>query len=286
MSLTQAVTEFLVANRVLLGFVFLIGTLVVFALIEDRRPRRAQTGEKLRRRWTANFGLLVIDQINITWVTAFATVAVTWWLDGKQIGLLQHVEVNFWVAVLLTLLTFEFISYVFHRLLHAVPMLWRIHAIHHCDNEVDFTTTFRNHPLELLFLAPVSIPLVMLMGFPLAAVVVYQIVRTLILIFAHSNIQLPENVDKYLRLFITTPDYHRVHHSSDQPYTDSNFCPTFPIYDYIFGTAKKVPYAQLPDMDVGLDYLRSPQQTGFINLLLLPFTWRRQTAELSGQATV
>ena len=286
MSFSQTITEFLVANRILLSFVCLIGTLVVFALLEDRRPRKTQSGQKLRQRWPANFGLLVLDQINITWLTAFATVVVAWWLDGKQIGLMQNMEINFWVAVLLTMLTFEFFSYVFHRLLHAVPMLWRIHAVHHCDTEIDFTTTFRAHPIELLFLAPISIPLVLLMGFPLAAVVVYQLIRTLVLIFAHSNIQLPEKVDTYLRLFITTPDYHRLHHSSDKQYTDSNFSPILPLYDYLFGTATKIPYAHLPNMDLGLEYLRSSKQTGFINLLLLPFTWRKQTPELKGQTAL
>jgi len=274
----ERLSVFLVDNEIHLLFSALIIAFVVFALIEGVRPRKPQTRDKLKHRWSANFGLMLLNQLNTTWVTAYVAVIVAWWSGGQDWGLVPYLGIGFWTATLLTVLTFEFISYVMHRLLHAVPVLWRIHAVHHCDPEIDFTTTFRNHPLELVVTAPVTVPLVLLLGFPAASIVLYQILRTSIIVFAHSNIRLPQHVDAVLRRVITTPDYHRIHHSSDRFYTDSNFCPAFPLYDYLFGTAKKVPYATLPSMRLGLDYLSSRRQTGFIGLLLIPFIWKRQVS--------
>ena len=255
----------------------MITAFVVFALIEGKRPRRRQSKQQLRRRWPVNYGLIAINQLNVIWLTAFYALVVAWWTGGQNIGLLPRLGIGFWLSTLLTFLGFELISYVFHRLLHTVPYLWRIHAVHHCDIDIDFTTTFRNHPFELLVTAPLGTVFVVLLGFPVASIVLYQIARTSLIVFAHSNIQLPEGVDRYLRLVIVTPDFHRLHHSRDQFYTDSNFCPAFPLYDYLFGTAKKVPYQELPSMRLGLEYLSAPSQTSLVKLLLMPFIWHRVT---------
>ena len=261
-------------NEIRVTFVVMVLTLVFFSLLEGARPRKPQSKQKLKSRWPINFALMLINQLNLIWVTAFSTVAVAWWMDETEIGWLAGLELGFWSATLLTCLTFELISYFYHRLLHTSPLLWRIHAVHHCDTEIDFSTTFRNHPFELLVVTPVVVPVAVLIGFPAASLVMYQILRTIILIFAHSNLHIPEQVDRYLRLLIITPDYHRVHHNINRYYTDSNFCPTFPVYDYLFGTAKKIPYKELPDTKLGLKYLRSPQEAGLIALLLTPFVWK------------
>ena len=274
-SFIQELSAFLEDNEVYLTFSAMITAFAVFAWIEGNKPRKKLTRQQLRRRWPVNFGLVAVNQVNVIWLTAFYALVVTWWTGGQNTGLLHHLGFGFWLSTLLTFLGFELISYIFHRLLHAVPILWRIHAVHHCDTEIDFTTTFRNHPFELLVTAPLGTLVVLSLGFPVASIILYQIARTSIIVFAHSNIRLPEVVDRYLRLIIVTPDFHRLHHSRDRYYTDSNFCPAFPLYDYLFGTATKVPYEKLPSMPLGLHYLSEPRQTGLINLLLMPFTWRR-----------
>ena len=254
----------------------MISAFLLFAFVEARRPRATQSRQQLRHRWVVNFGLVALNQLNVVWLTAFLVVAVAWWTAGQNIGLLPRLGAGFWPSTLLTFITFEFLSYVYHRLMHSVPMLWRIHAVHHCDPDIDFTTTFRNHPFEILVTAPFTTAAVVLIGFPAASVVLYQMARTLVIIFAHSNIRLPEQVDRYLRLLITTPDFHRLHHSSERCYTDSNFSPAFPVYDYLFGTAKKVSYSKLPAMQLGLEYLREPGQISLSNLLLMPFVWKKR----------
>jgi len=278
MVFTENLTHVLIKYETELIFVCVLTALILSAFTEALRPRRAQSKKALVHRWPTNFGLLVVDQLNVTGATVLAAVFVSWWNAEQNFGLASYFGLGFWVSVPLAFLVFELISYWFHRALHAFPMLWRIHAIHHSDSEVDFSTTFRNHPLELLVIAPVTVPIVALLGFPLAVVVAYQMIRTTILVFAHSNILLPERVDRILRILITTPDYHRSHHSSDRAYTDSNYSPVFPIYDYIFGTYRKKEYAELAHMNLGLEYM-GVSNTRIHKLLLTPFMWKKYFPE-------
>ncbi|MCG6871683.1 MAG: sterol desaturase family protein, partial [Gammaproteobacteria bacterium] len=192
---------------------------------------------------------------------------------------LRQFDLGFAVNLLLAVLVFEFINYWFHRALHAYPWLWRIHAVHHSDTELDFTTTYRNHPLELFVVAPFTIPAVLLLGFPVAVVVSYQLMRMAISITAHSNIRLPKKVDYWLRWIVITPDYHRVHHSSDPQFTDSNFAGAFPLWDYVFGTAKAIQWEKHPSMEIGLEYFREPVDSRLDRLVLMPFVrWPRRAS--------
>lgn len=260
-------------NEVL--FITLIAAIFVSAFFEALRPRRDQSRSQLVRRWPTNLGLLVIGQLNLSWVVPVSALLVSTWSGDEAFGLAPMLGLGFFTSTVLALLVFEFLTYWFHRWLHTNPLLWRIHAIHHCDTEVDFSTTFRNHPLELLVIAPITIPVVFLLGFPPAAVVAYQLVKTAILLFAHSNVRIPERVDRVLRLFVATPDYHRVHHSMEQAYTDSNFSTVLPVYDYLFGTCRSRPASELESMPIGLDYLREPADSRIDRLLLAPFLWKR-----------
>jgi sterol desaturase/sphingolipid hydroxylase (fatty acid hydroxylase superfamily) len=213
----------------------------------------------------------LIGQVNVSWVTTFALVSAEWWTGGRTTGVLSDYALGFWTNVLLAILVFEFMGYMFHRAMHAFPWLWRIHLVHHNDTELDFSTTYRSHPLDLVILAPLTVPVVLYLGFPAAALVVYQLLRTTITVFAHSNIYIPEPVDRVLRYIIVTPDFHRLHHSSDRRFTDSNYSAAFPIYDYLFGTATDKPFAEHETMEIGLEYFRDPADSRIDRLLLMPF---------------
>ena len=246
-------------------------------------PRRALKVSKLLR-WANNIGLTLINQVNVSLVSFVAAVAVAWWGGEEGIGLFSRSDLGLVPMLLMAILAFEFVSYWFHRALHVVPWLWRIHAVHHCDTELDFTTTYRNHPLELYVNAPLSIPVILLLGFPVAVVVLYQLLKTSISVLAHSNTRLPERLDRVLRCLVITPDYHRLHHSSDRHYTDSNFCAAFPIYDYLFGTARTAPYGMHESMDLGLQYFREPLDGRLDRLLLMPLAWRPRRKEPASTA--
>ena len=265
--------EFLRDNDATVMFVGMIAALFVAVIAEAVVQRRPET-ETTRRRWLNNISLTLVNQVNVNFVSLAGTIMIAWWGSEAEIGLLRQSGIGFWPMLLLAIFTFELISYWFHRALHAFPLLWRVHAVHHSDTEVDVTTTYRNHPLELYINAPLTIPVILLIGFPVEVVAAYQLLKTSISVFAHSNIRLPAGLDGALRFVLVTPDFHRVHHCSEKVFTDSNFSAAFPIYDYVFGTAKSRPYDEQETMELGLEYFRDPVDSRLDRLLLMPFVWR------------
>jgi sterol desaturase/sphingolipid hydroxylase (fatty acid hydroxylase superfamily) len=275
--------SFLQQDEATVLFLGMVAALVVAAMLEAVRPRRAQKPD-MGRRWANNIGLGLISEVNVRLVSFAAAAAVARWGQEEGIGLFSGSDLGLVPMLLIAILVFEFVSYWFHRALHAVPWLWRIHAVHHCDTELDFTTTYRNHPLELYVNAPLTIPVILLLGFPVAVVVMYQLLKTSISVFAHSNTRLPERLDRFLRRFVLTPDFHRLHHSSDRHYTDSNFSAAFPIYDYLFGTVRTAPYGMHESMELGLQYFREPLDGRLDQLLLMPLVWRPRREEAASTA--
>lgn len=269
--------NFIRDNESTILFLGMIAALVVAAILEAVFPRRAETPD-INRRWTNNISLAVINQVSVTLFTGALAVALAWWGEEEKIGLFRHVDLGFFPTLLLVILIFEFIAYWFHRALHAIPWMWRIHAVHHSDTELDFTSTYRNHPTELYVNAPLTIPIILLLGFPVMVVLVYQLLKNTISILAHSNLRLPPAVDRILRYVLVTPDYHHLHHCSDKRFTDSNFCAAFPLYDYLFGTARNRAYAEHATMEIGLEYFRAPQDSRIGRLLLMPFVWKAREA--------
>ena len=267
--------RFLQDNEGMVLFLGMVVVIIVVLLLEAVFPRRLESANT-NKRWASNIGLTIVNQANVSWLTSVVSVGIAWWGEEERFGLLRDVNLGFWPLLLMAIVVFEFVAYWFHRALHAVPWLWRIHAVHHSDTELDVTTTYRNHPLELLVNAPLTIPIILLLGFPVAVVVAYQLIKTTVSVVAHSNIRLPSVADRVLRFVIVTPDFHRLHHCSERRFTDSNFCAAFPIFDYMFGTARSRPYSDQATMELGLGYLRTPRDSRLDRLLLMPFVWKRE----------
>jgi len=269
------VEEFLRDNEATILFVGMIAALFVAVIAEAVLQRRPET-ETTRLRWLNNISLTLINEASVSVLSLAVTIMIAWWGSEAEIGLLRQSGIGFWPMLLLAVFTFELISYWFHRALHAYPILWRVHAVHHSDTEVDFTTAYRNHPLELNINAPLTIPVILMLGFPVEVVTAYQLLKTSISVFAHSNVRLPAGLDRALRFVLVTPDFHRLHHCSEKVYTDSNFSAAFPIYDYVFGTAKSRSYEEQETMELGLEYFRDPVDGRLDRLLLMPFVWRAE----------
>jgi sterol desaturase/sphingolipid hydroxylase (fatty acid hydroxylase superfamily) len=261
----------------------MVAALFVAAIAEVVLQRRPES-EITRLRWLNNISLTLIETVSVSILTLTVTIVIAWWGNEAEIGLLRQSGLGFWPMFLLAVFTFELISYWFHRALHAFPILWRLHAVHHSDTEVDFTTAYRNHPLELYVNAPLTIPIVLLLGFPVEVVTAYQLLKTSISVFAHSNVRLPARLDRALRFVLVTPDFHRLHHCSERIYTDSNFGAAFTFYDYVFGTAQSRSYHEQETMELGLEYFRDPVDSRLDRLLLMPFVWRsREGARTSAR---
>jgi sterol desaturase/sphingolipid hydroxylase (fatty acid hydroxylase superfamily) len=174
-------------------------------------------------------------------------------------------------ALVLGIVLRSLISYAVHVAMHRVPLLWRVHRVHHTDTAMDVTTTVRFHPLEFLISAPLVFAGVIALGISPAALIVYELFDAVMAIFTHANIRLPAPVERALRLVLVTPDMHRVHHSAWQPETDSNYGATLSWWDRLFGTYRMPEAAALDAMTLGLEPWRDRRATALLWLLALPF---------------
>jgi len=259
------------------GSILLAATLSVLlfaAVAEMILPRRTDS-HGLMRRWATNIGLALVNHYVVQGAAAVASVLAAYAAQTSQIGLLNHLSVGFGVSLAVAILALELGSYAYHRMMHAVPALWRIHAVHHCDTSLDFTTSFRHHPLDAAISVLFAVPIVLLLGLPPLAILGYQVLTIVVNVLSHTNIRIPESLENVLSRVLVTPDFHRLHHSSDRRYTDSNYGSVFPWFDFAMGTATRRPYEDHRTMQIGLEYFREPEDSGLIRLLLMPFRWRR-----------
>jgi sterol desaturase/sphingolipid hydroxylase (fatty acid hydroxylase superfamily) len=256
-------------------YIFTLAALALAILGESFMPRRALT-QGLAWRWSNNFSLSLL-----TWYCS--TVAGTWfmfwlasWTQVHQFGLLPRMGAGPVYAFFALLFVSQLLSYLVHVAFHRIPWLWPIHAVHHSDVDVDVSTSYRHHPLEPLLMIPVVSPVIVALGTSWEVVFAYKLFAIAITIFSHANVRLPRVVDKYARLFILTPDFHRLHHCAEPEYTNSNYGSVVPWFDYLFGTATNRPYEEQESMDLGLEYLRAPADGRLDKLLLSPVAIQRE----------
>lgn len=257
-------------------FLFTLSAFALIMLLEDLWPRR-KLRQDLSWRWINNFSLSML-----TWyVSAVASAAFVFyfveWVAVWEIGLLPHLGTGPALSFLALLLVAQLLSYCVHVAFHRVSWLWPIHAIHHSDVNVDVSTSYRHHPLEPLVSLPLMVPPLLLLGVTVEEAMAYKLFEVTVVLFSHSNVRLPEMLDRQLRRFILTPDFHRLHHCSQQRYTNSNYGSVVPWFDYLFRTASKRPYEEQADMELGLEYLRTARDSRLDRLLAIPFWWRRYT---------
>ena len=243
------------------GFLFLI--IIIEQLLHYRKVEK-------RKRWKANFMLTIIAIISMMAIPiTFITAAK--YAQNEHLGLLNLIDLNWIILGVLTLLLRGFISFFTHFLAHKIPLFWRIHRVHHLDTEMDVSTTVRFHPLEFILNSVVGLPLIILFGLPVWGLMLYELFDIVITLFSHSNTSLPKRLEKIVRYFIVTPDLHRIHHSSYQPETDSNYSAVFPIWDIIFGTFRTTSKNPQTNMELGLEEVRDERANKAIWLLLSPF---------------
>lgn len=264
--------NFLETHFTEIQFAAIFGGMVLMFLIEGVIPRRvAQTDQTSR--WLSNIGLALFNHFFIIFYSLIVIQLVSTFQPESP--LLQHFKISDLPAFFIVLITMEFISYWIHRAFHRIPLLWRIHMVHHTDTEVDVTTSHRHHPFEPMINTLILTPILFALGAPVIVLVLYSLLNKAISLISHSNIVLPEKLDKVLRLFVITPDFHRMHHSSEKKYTDSNYSLIVPWFDYLFNTATSKPYREIPTMELGLKTLRSTKDNRLDKLFLTPFIFKK-----------
>lgn len=245
------------------GLLFAFGIVELFVKPRGERANRP-------RRWSTNVILMVL------WVSASALIPLSLLAAADiarsgEIGILHLTDIDPWAAITIGLIARSLISYLTHFAMHKIPVLWRIHRVHHLDPVLDISTTARFHPFEGLASAPFALFGIFVLGIPPAAVLIYEIFDAAIVVFTHANVRLPKRLDRWLSLIIVTPDMHRVHHSAFQPETDSNYGATLSIWDRLFGTYRRIERAKLDDIPLGLNEVRDQRTQHITWLLLSPF---------------
>lgn len=196
-------------------------------------------------------------------------------LGWQQYGMLPRWNLHPVAAFGVLFFALEAINYLMHRLYHAVPLLWRLHAVHHSDTELDFSTAHRHHTGEVLLSAVVSLPVLLLLGPDIQVLLAYQVVAVLVAALSHANICFGERINHWLRWVIVTPEFHRVHHSSDVRFTDSHYGTVSPLFDLLLATAHAPNKAPAQEAELGLEYFREPRYMRLDRLLAMPLLWRR-----------
>lgn len=247
-----------------------IGVLAVMAFWEVAAPRRRIEIPRLVR-WSNNLALVVIDTILVRLTFPIAAVGLAMILEDRGWGLFNAFETRSWIAIPLAILALDLAIYLQHVVFHAVPVLWRLHRMHHADLAFDVTTGLRFHPLEILLSMGVKLGIVAVLGPPATAVLIFEVLLNAASLFNHSNIRLPDWLDAGLRSVIVTPDMHRVHHSIHPKETNSNFGFTVPWWDRVFGTYLAQPRDGQTGMTVGIEQFRSVDDLRLDRMLVQPF---------------
>jgi sterol desaturase/sphingolipid hydroxylase (fatty acid hydroxylase superfamily) len=251
-----------------------LGVFLVMALIELGWPKRA-LGVSKGRRWVTNLGIsatgTVLLRLMAMLAVPVAAIAAAFYAQAHQIGLLNNVSWPAWLKIVVALLVLDLAIWAQHLVSHKVPMFWRLHQVHHADRDIDVTTAVRFHPVEIALSMLWKIVVVVPLGASPLAVFLFEVILNACAMFNHANVALPARLDCLLRLFVVTPDMHRVHHSVIRREHDSNYGFNLSLWDLLFRTYTAQPEAGHQGMTIGLTPYQSEAPTRFGWSLWLPF---------------
>lgn len=249
-------------------FFTVLSTMII---LETRIPRRQLLLSRWVR-WPSNLGLVVFNSLLLRLLFPTAAVGIAMCCEQKQIGLLHFIAAGNITAVLFAIVILDLVIYFQHVLVHRIPLLWRLHQVHHADLDYDVTTGSRFHPLEILLSMIIKTLAITALGAPALAVIIFEIVLNGMAMFNHSNIHLPAALDSAIRKVFVTPDMHRVHHSTKLVESNRNFGFNLSLWDRIFKTYQAQPTVTHESMEIGLTQYRNPEQAAnFFSLLNMPF---------------
>ena len=261
------------------AFLVIFISMAVFELVSPRLERAEMTGALKSRRWLTNLSMVLLASIILRVVFPAAAVGAALWAETEGWGLFRLAGLDSVAAGIFAFFILDFAVWLEHLASHKIPLLWRIHRVHHADVGFDVTTGLRFHPLEIILSMAWKAGVVVVIGAPVLSVLIFEIVLNGSSMFNHSNIRLGPNVDKWLRPIIVTPDMHRVHHSSEPAETDSNYGFNFAFWDRLFSTYAAQPTRGHQAMEIGLREYRNGGAVRFGWSLALPFRQTRREVQ-------
>lgn len=247
---------------------------LVFALVavwEVLAPRRTPRLSR-RQRWPANLGIVALNTAIVRVLFPTAAVGMALVAQDLQLGLFNQIELPLGLTIALSVVALDFIIWLQHVLVHHIPVLWRIHRVHHADLDYDLSTGARFHPIEIVLSMGIKLAAVALLGAPAVAVLLFEVLLNASAMFNHGNIRLPDGLDRVLRRFIVTPDMHRIHHSTEWDESNSNFGFNLSLWDRWFGTYREHTRRSQVDLQIGIQEHTDPKSVARLpGMLVLPF---------------
>jgi sterol desaturase/sphingolipid hydroxylase (fatty acid hydroxylase superfamily) len=246
--------------------IIIVVFLTCFMSLESWIPFLSQSKYRKKQRWHNIGNLMVSFALNaaLSGIVSYCLTQTT----NQKFGLMYQLNLPFSIALVLGILLSDLNSYVAHRLYHKIPLFWRFHRVHHSDIELDASSALRMHPFEFIFQAATQATILPLLGVSNASFVIYVAFSLPLFIINHANIRFPDWYEKYVSLVFITPNWHRVHHSSKQIETDSNFADVFTFWDRIFSTHQS---KDPEEITYGLETLREKESQTFWGMLTTPF---------------
>ncbi|MGB5202466.1 MAG: sterol desaturase family protein, partial [Sedimenticolaceae bacterium] len=262
---------FLQTHEAAIRLGFFIGIFAIMALWELWAPRRVLTVDKAIR-WANNLGLVALNTFLLRLLFPAAAVGMAALADDQGWGLLNHFQVPVGLAIPLAVIVLDFVIWLQHVMVHAIPALWRLHRVHHADPDFDVTTGSRFHPIEIILSLLIKFATIAVLGPPVIAVITFEVLLNATAMFNHANVRLPAKLDRILRWFVVTPDMHRVHHSIEDDETNSNFGFNLPWWDRLFGTYRDQPRGGHERMTIGIRGYNQPRDVSWLpGMIMLPF---------------
>jgi sterol desaturase/sphingolipid hydroxylase (fatty acid hydroxylase superfamily) len=255
--------------------VFFAAIFAIVAIAEVFSPRRNLVASK-HKRWINNILLSLTGTGLLRLIFPIFPVGVAFFCADKGWGLLNYFQIPLWFAVISGVVLLDLTIYLQHMMFHLVPVFWRVHKVHHIDQDIDVTTGLRFHPLEMILSMIIKIAVVAVIGAPPVSVVIFEILLNGTTMFNHGNLNISLAADRIIRLLIVTPDMHRVHHSVIVKETNSNYGFNFSWWDRLFRTYRREPENGHLQMKIGLNGYHDFKYQQLLPMLIIPFGSSRE----------
>lgn len=268
----QDLQNYILENEVLIRLIFFFCIFFTMSILEYLIPKRKLLLSKIKR-WVNNISLAFLNTLILRILFPTAAIGVSIFVQKNGIGLFNLFEFTYFISIISSIILLDLIIYTQHRFFHTIDFFWKFHKVHHSDMDYDLTTGFRFHPIEIILSMCIKITFIFILGVPIVAVLIFEVILSTLAIFNHSNINLPKKLDTILRYFIVTPDMHRIHHSIYSDELNSNYGFNLSLWDRIFKSYKKTPKDSYTKMVIGLKELQDENKTvSILSILKLPFS--------------
>lgn len=260
-----------IPHEVVIRLISFFSVFALMALWEVLAPKRVLSVSKTLR-WSSNIALVILNSVILRLAFPAAATGMAIYAVAHGWGLFNWLQTPAWLAISVSVILLDMLIYWQHVMMHHLPLLWRLHRVHHIDLDIDVTTGARFHPIEILISMVIKFAAITLLGAPVLAVLIFEVVLNAMAMFNHSNVALPYMLDHSLRKVLVTPDVHRVHHSVEIIETNSNYGFNLVCWDKLFATYREQPMAGHKGMTIGLLEWRNPNICCHLKgMLSIPF---------------